>query len=385
MASFELINDFRQLFHSEPAVYQAPGRVNLIGEFTDFNGGFVLPAAIDFCAQAAVARRVDRKLAIYSANYQERVEFDLDNLPAQSSGHWSDYVAGVARILAQRGHALKGANLLLAGDVPQGAGLSSSAAVEVVTGFALLDLAERGIDLRQLALACQATENDFVGARCGIMDQFISCHGEENKALLLDCRSLEYRALPLPADARLVICNTLVKHSIAGGEYNQRRAECEEGVRLLQKHLPAAQSLRDVTPADFERLGPTLPEVIRRRCRHVIYENHRTEQAANALEKNDLAAFGALMAQSHNSLRDDFEVSCAELDLLVELAGRTAGVYGSRMTGGGFGGCSVNLVKAQAVAEFQDTISDGFARVFKYRPEIYICAAANGVGRVIPN
>ncbi len=383
MQHFEQIDAFRRLFGAQPAVYQAPGRVNLIGEFTDFNGGFVLPAAIGFYTRAAIAARDDRKLAVYSANYGEQVEFDLDDLPPQRAGHWSDYVAGVAHILTRRGHALRGANLLLSGDVPQGAGLSSSASVEVVTAFALLGLAGQTIDLRQLALACQEAENEFVGARCGIMDQFISCHGEAHKALLLDCRSLEYRALPLPAGARLVICNTLVKHSHAGGEYNQRRAECEEGATLLQKFLPAAQSLRDVTPEDVDRYGPELPEVIRRRCLHVTSENRRTEQAANALANNDLAAFGALLGQSHESLRDDFAVSCAELDLLVELAGQAAGVYGSRMTGGGFGGCTVNLVKTESVAEFQATVSEGFARTFNYRPEIYVCAAADGVRRII--
>jgi galactokinase len=374
---------FVQLFGESPRIYQAPGRVNLIGEHTDYNDGFVMPAAIGFYTQAAVAPRPDRKLAIYSENYSEQVEFDLDHLPRTGTGHWSDYAIGVVKMLVRSGKELGGANLLVDGNVPLGAGLSSSASIEVAVGYALLDLADPStIDRTQLALLCQQAENDFVGARCGIMDQFIASHGKRGQALLLDCRSLESRQLPLPNDAALAICNTMVKHSIAKGEYNQRRAECEAGVRFLSKHLPQVRALRDVTLEDMEGYEHELPEVIARRCRHVIGENARVLKAAAALERGDLQAFGNLMLESHRSLRDDFEVSCSELDLMVELAGQAEGVYGTRMTGGGFGGCTVALVRAGCVEAFQRTVQEGYERSTGRKPEIYICAAADGVGRI---
>ena len=383
---------FVQLFGGSPRVYQAPGRVNLIGEHTDYNDGFVMPAAIGFYTRVSVAPRHDRKLVIHSENYSEQVEFDLDRLPATRAGHWSDYVVGVVKMLVRSGKQLGGANLLVDGNVPQGAGLSSSASIEVAVGYALLDLADQAsdrtesdpnkIDRTQLALLCQRAENEFVGARCGIMDQFVASHGERARALLLDCRSLEYRLLPLPDDVALAICNTMVKHSIAKGEYNQRRAECESGVRALSKYLPNARALRDVTPEDLETYGHELPDVVRRRCRHVIGENGRVLQAAAALERGDLQAFGKLMLESHRSLRDDFEVSCSELDLMVELAKQAEGVYGTRMTGGGFGGCTIALVHAGCVEAFQRTVHEGYERSTGCKPEIYVCSAADGVGQV---
>jgi galactokinase len=376
---------FVQLFGESPRIYQAPGRVNLIGEHTDYNDGFVMPAAIGFYTRAAVAPRPDRKLAIHSENYSEQVEFDLDHLPATGAGHWSDYVVGVVKMLVRSGNKLGGVNLLVDGTVPLGAGLSSSASIEVAVGYALLDLAESSTITRtQLALLCQRAENEFVGARCGIMDQFVASHGKRGQALLLDCRSLdlEYRQLPSPEVAVLAICNTMVKHSIAKGEYNQRRAECEAGVRALSKYLPQVRALRDVTPEDLERYGHELPEVVVRRCRHVIGENARVLKAAAALERGDLPAFGNLMLESHRSLRDDFAVSCSELDLMVELAEGVEGVYGTRMTGGGFGGCTIALVQAGCVEAFRRTVREGYERSTGRKPEIYICAAADGVGRI---
>jgi galactokinase len=386
-----LLQRFVQRFGGSPRIYQAPGRVNLIGEHTDYNDGFVMPAAIGFYTQASIAPRPDRKLVIHSENYSEQVEFDLDHLPATRAGHWSDYVVGVVKMLVRSGRKLGGANLLVDGNVPQGAGLSSSASIEVAVGYALLDLADHApdhvpdrteIDRTKLALLCQQAENEFVGARCGIMDQFVASHGKRGQALLLDCRSLEYRLLPLPDDVALAICNTMVKHSIAKGEYNQRRAECEAGVRGLSKYLPNARALRDVTPQDLEAYGRELPDAVMRRCRHVIGENARVLQAAAALELGDLQAFGKLMRQSHRSLRDDFAVSCSELDLMVELAEQAEGVYGTRMTGGGFGGCTIALVQAGCVAAFQRTVQEGYERSTGCKPEIYVCSAADGVGQV---
>lgn len=378
----ELGQRFAQIFGASPCIFQAPGRVNLIGEHTDYNDGFVMPAAIGFCTLAAIAPRRDRGLVVRSENFDEQLEFSLDQLPDKGSGHWSDYVIGVAKILAQSGRRLPGVNLLIEGDVPLGAGLSSSASLEVAVGFALLDMAGEAIDLTTLALLCQKAENEFVGARCGVMDQFVSSHGQAGQALLLDCRSLEYRLLPLGDEARLVICNTMVRHRVAGGEYNRRRTECEAGVRFLAAHLPGVRALRDVTASDLAQYGKDLPEAIMRRCRHVVSENAQVLRAATALERGDLKTLGNLMGESHVSLRDDFEVSCSELDLLVELAAQASGVYGARMTGGGFGGCTINLVRTDCVTAFKARVSDGYERSTGRTPEIYVCSAAGGVKRI---
>ena len=379
----ELSTTFQSLCGSEPRIYRAPARVNLIGEHTDYNEGFVMPAAINFSTWVTVTPRDDRVIAVSSENFQETFKFDLDDTTARERGHWSDYVRGVALTLEQAGYRLKGAQLQIRGDVPIGAGLSSSASIEVATGYALLQHSGFAIERIELAKLCQRAEQNFVGMRCGIMDQFVACHGQEGRALLLDCRSLEYELLPLPEDVRLVICNTMVKHQLAGSEYNQRRSECEEGVRHLARALPDVRALRDVSLSDLESHGRELPEAVYRRCRHVISENTRVLQAKTALENRDLSEFGQLMNESHRSLRDDYEVSCAELDLMVELARETHGVYGARMTGGGFGGCTINLVKAQTCADFTDAVAHEYERSTGVAPEVYVCRAAAGVSEVL--
>ncbi|HEY0321774.1 MAG TPA: galactokinase [Pyrinomonadaceae bacterium] len=379
----KLKEKFRSLYGAlDFSVYRAPGRVNLIGEHTDYNLGFVMPAAIDFYTWVAIAPRADLKISIHSENFAETMEFDLDEAMPEARGHWSDYPRGIAVILEQAGYNLRGANLLVRGEVPIGAGLSSSAAIEVATGYALLDMSGATIDRMELAKLCQRAENEFVGMRCGLMDQFISCFGERGRALMLDCRSLEYSRLPLPLDVRLVIANTMVKHELASSEYNARRAECEEGVRLLSLSLPHVYSLRDVTLAELEEHSGELPTVIYKRCHHVVSENERVVEAKGALERVDLTAFGRLMAESHQSLRDDYEVSCTELDVMVELANETEGVYGARMTGGGFGGCTINLVRADGVASFQEKVAAGYEKSTGLKPEIYVCSAAQGVERL---
>ena len=356
--------------------------MNLIGEHTDYNDGFVMPLAIDSSTWVAIAPRVDRRIAIRSENFTETVEFDLDEPNARGSGHWSDYPRGVAVMLERAGHRLRGGNMLIRSDVPIGSGLSSSATIEVATGYALQDNAGAKVDRLELAQVCQRAENEFVGMRCGLMDQFISCFGETGHALMLDCRSLEYKLLPLPEDAKVVVCNTMVKHDLAGSEYNARRAECEAGVRLLAQELSRVRALRDVTAPDLERFRQQIPEVIYRRCHHVVSENARVVEAAAALECEDLNLFGDLMGQSHHSLRSDYEVSCEELDLLVDLANQAEGVYGARMTGGGFGGCTVNLVKAQSVDTFRQDVAGGYMKATGRAPEIYVCAPAQGAERV---
>jgi galactokinase len=362
--------------------FRAPGRVNLIGEHTDYNDGFVMPVAIGFSTFVTISARADRKLSLFSENFSEGVEFDLDEPNPMATGRWADYPRGVAVTLERAGYRLKGANLRIRGDVPIGSGLSSSASIEVATCYALLSSLGLSREPVEIAKLCQRAENEFVGMRCGIMDQFVSCCAAAGKALMLDCRSLEYKLLPLPPDARLIICNTMVKHALQTGEYNTRRAECEAGVRHFAQSLPNVRSLRDVTETDLKRYGDDLSSAIYRRCRHVITENARVVEAAKALEQDDLECFGRLMNESHRSLRDDYEVSCKELDVMVELAQQVKGVYGGRMTGGGFGGCTVNLVDAGNVEEFKRIVGQGYTNATGMVPEIYVSSAAEGAQEV---
>jgi galactokinase len=362
-------------------LFRAPGRVNLIGEHTDYNEGFVMPMAIGSSTWVTSAPRTDRTVSVFAENFSERIEFDLDEQNPRAQGHWSDYVRGVAITLERAGHRLRGAELRIRGEVPIGFGLSSSAAIEVASGYALLTNSGLVVDRKELAQVCQRAENEFVGMRCGIMDQFVSCHGQAGKALLLDCRSLEYKLLPLPA-ALVAVCNTMVKHSLATSEYNVRRKECEAAVHHFAQSRPNVRALRDVTETDLKLFGGDLSEVIYRRSRHVITENARVLAAGTALEKGDVEAFGQLMNSSHRSLRDDYEVSCKELDLMVELAQQVRGVYGARMTGGGFGGSTVNLIAAENVDEFKETVARGYENATGLTPEIYICSAADGVEEI---
>jgi galactokinase len=376
----QLLDDFRARFGAAGSLYRAPGRVNLIGEHTDYNEGFVLPAAIGFYCWVAAVPRNDRKLVVHSETFKETVEAHLDSLSSFGKSHWANYPLGVAWALQSAGKRLRGASLLIHGDVPLGAGLSSSAAIEAAVGFALLRLNDLNVDRTELARLCQKAENDFVGARVGIMDQFAACHGRASHALLLDCRSLEYRPVKLPAGIQLVICNTMVKHEIASGEYNRRRAECEEGVRILRAVLPEIRALRDVTAAQLEKHRLLLMPKVYARCHHVITENVRVQRTVQAFESGDLGLLAPLMRESHGSLRDDYEVSCKELDLMVEIAVAQPGVIGARMTGGGFGGCTVNLVDASSAQTFAEEISRAYEAKTGIHPEVYICEPASGAG-----
>lgn len=376
------VQRFEQLFGVRPQLFRAPGRVNLIGEHTDYNDGFVMPAAIGFYTWVAAAPRNDRKLKVHSEQFSATVEMDLGALAGPPRKHWTDYVRGVAAVLQSAGYDLQGASLLIQGEVPLGAGLSSSAAIEVSAALALT--AVSGIEVPRLVLAklCQRAENEYSGARCGIMDQFISCFGQSDHALMLDCRDLSYKPVPIPQEAKLVICNTMVKHELAGGEYNQRRASCEAGVAFLKQSSLKIRALRDVTLQDLEQNRAALGDGVYRRCRHVISENERVVEAAGTLQAGDLSRFGELMYQSHESLDKDYEVTCEELNIMVGLAREIDGVYGARMTGGGFGGCTVNLVRADAVARFQSTVMTGYRSATGLDPMIYICSAAQGAGPV---
>ena len=363
-------------------MFRAPGRVNLIGEHTDYNNGFVMPAAIDFDVRVACEPNHSGKLAIYSMQESETAWLELAQERPEPRRHWSDYIRGVQLQLSSEGVRLSGANLLIDGHVPMGAGLSSSAALEVGVALALLESTDTYMDGSRLALLCQRAENEFVGARCGIMDQFASANSRAGKAMLLDCRSLQATYASVPSEVAIIICNTMVKHSLATGEYNQRRHDCEDSVRYLQKFLPQVTSLRDVTEDDLRRSGDGLSAIQRRRCKHVIAENARVLQAGYALDEGDLKAFGQLMYASHASLRDDYEVSCPELDLMVKLAEQFPGTYGSRMTGGGFGGCTVNLVEKGVSASFVTRISAAYQAKIGICPDIYVTTAATGAGRI---
>src|ERR1700674_1039684 len=380
--STSIAEQFRAKFGAHPRVYRAPGRVNLIGEHTDYNEGYVMPVALGFYCWVAISPREDQKLVISSDGFSDTAEVELDSPEIHPRKTWSDYPVGVALELKRAGVPLRGANLLIHGEVPMGAGLSSSAAIEVATALALAEQSGHSPDRVQLARLCQKAENEFVGARVGIMDQFISLHGRKHHALLLDCRSLDFELVAIPDCARLVICNTMVKHELASGEYNQRRAECEEAVRRLAKALPGIRSLRDVTLDQLKRHRGTLSEVQYKRALHVITENARVLGAAEALRAEDLERFGKRMAESHSSLRDLYEVSCAELDLMVDQAHRQAGVYGARMTGGGFGGSTINLVKSRFADAFAENMASGYEKEMGIVPQIYICAPAEGAGPI---
>lgn len=369
---------FQELFGAGPRIFRAPGRVNVIGDHTDYNDGFVMPAAIEFYTWIAAAKREDRVLEAYSEHFDEKISLSLDALAGPPQKHWSDFIRGVAAILQNAGYNLTGVNMVIHGEVPLGAGLSSSASLEVVTALALSSLSGIDIPCLELVKLCQKAEQEFVGTRCGIMDQFIAVFGAAGHALMLDCRSLEYQLLPVPRDFRLVVCNSMVRHQLASGEYNRRRADCEEGVELLQPHLPGIRALRDVAVADLEAWKHVLPPTVYRRCRHVVSENQRVLAATKALQSGDTDSFGHLMYRSHASLRDDYQVSCKELDLLVDLASSSSSVFGARMTGGGFGGCTVNLVRTDASDSFTEHISQAYQEVTGIIPEIYVCEPAQG-------
>ncbi len=378
-----LTERFRAACRTNPrGIFRAPGRVNLIGEHTDYNDGFVMPAAIDFYSHVAVGERADRILSVYSEQFQETVQLDMDQLTGPPRKHWSDYIRGVAAGLQDEGYPLTGANLVIDGQVPIGSGLSSSAAIEVATALALPSLGGVTTPLLEVAKLCQRAENAYTGTRCGIMDQFVSCFGRQDHALMLDCRSLKVTYLQLPPDVRLVICNTMVRHELAGGEYNERRASCERVVEVIGKFLPEARALRDLALEDLEHYRSRISELDLRRCRHVITENVRVKDAKAALQSGDLVRLGDLMYLSHDSLDRDYEVTCRELNIMVNLARELEGVYGARMTGGGFGGCTINLVESKMTLEFQTTIAREYEKRTGLSPQIFVCCAAGGASEL---
>ena len=369
-------------FHAEPEIFAAPGRVNLIGEHTDYAEGFVMPAAIDFATLAGISPRSDGKIVIYSENFKDEQWFDASALPAVAYKKWSDYPIGVVVVLAGEGHTIPGFSLSLWGDVPLGSGLSSSASVEVATALAVLSLLGVSYPGPVLARLCQRAENEFVGANCGIMDQFISANGAENHALLIDCRDLSFKLAPIPPHVALVIANTMVKHSVAGGEYTSRRAQVEEACAVIARHRPEVRFLRDANLQDLEKWGCEMSPNALKRGRHVITENLRTVAAAEALIRHDFAELGRLMAEAHVSYSRDFEASCMEADAMVALAQDLPGLIGARLTGGGFGGCTINLVERDHATGFAEALAARYATEIGIVPQIHICHASVGAHHI---
>jgi galactokinase len=368
--------------HHPARVFRAPGRVNLVGEHTDYSGGFCMPAALHFETRIAASPRSDRRLTLRSVEFKETVEIDLDAPLPERRKHWNAYPLGVLWSLRQAGFDSPGAALTITGDVPQGAGLSSSASLEVATATALLGLAGASIPGPQLARICQRAENDFVGAPCGIMDQFISANGRHGSALILDTRALTFELAPIPEHLRLVIANSMVKHSVADGEYSQRRHEVEEAAAAIAAYKPGATELRDATLADLEACQPRMSAAAFKRARHVISDSQRVLDGLALLRAGDIAGFGRLLNQAHESYRDDFEASCAECDLLQQIGRDLPGCYGSRLTGGGFGGCVVNLVEADAAERFIETLRTRYREQAGLHAEIYLCSTADGAGEL---
>ena len=372
---------FTELYRQLPRVFSAPGRVNLIGEHTDYNDGFVLPIAIDRRTFVAGAPRLDARIVVHSQAFAQTLEFDLSQPGQTRRGTWLDFVEGTARALLARGIPILGANLLIESDVPAGAGLSASAALELSVGYALASLGgTTNPDRLTLALAGQSAEHEYVGTQCGIMDQYISALAQQDRALLIDCRSLTFEPVSLQlGNACVLICDTRVKHELSSSAYNERRRQCEAGVLEIARHRPNVRALRDVTVAEFEALAPRLQPLIERRCRHVVNEDQRTLAAARALASGQLLELGRLMSASHASLRDDYEVSCVELDEAVLAVSDTPGVYGSRMTGGGFGGCTVTVLEREAVPRVIRSISERLRTRFKIDPQFFATNACAGV------
>ena len=372
--------EFRALYGDTPQVFSAPGRVNLIGEHTDYNEGFVLPMAIERRTYVAGAPNNTSKVKVRSLTLGESFQFDLERPGPKKRGSWLDYVEGTARGLMDRGLPVVGSDLLIDSNVPTGAGVSASAALELAVGIALAIMGGTAEpDRVKLALAGQAAEHQYVGTMCGIMDQYIASLGHADSALLIDCRTLETKSVPIKlAGVSVLICDTRVKHELSSSEYNLRRAECLRGSNILAKSLPGVRTLRDVSVQDFERLATLLPGVVRSRCRHVVTENARTLAAVDALTAGDLTAMGKLMAKSHISLRDDYQVSCEELDVAVDVASALPGVYGSRMTGGGFGGCTVTLVDNGAIDEVGRAVKEAFSARGWKEPELFASTACEG-------
>jgi galactokinase len=380
----KIVSEFRKLSSAEPRAFRSPGRVNLIGEHTDYNDGFVMPFAIDRDAVTVAALRDDDRVNAVALDLGENFSFRLSEQPVKGRGSWADYVEGVIRTLQEKHGVGRGMEIVFSSTVPIGAGLSSSAAILTSIGFAYLNLAAVNLDREELALSAQTAEHEYAGIRSGIMDHFTAVFGRADHAMLLDCRSRGIEHIPLGKleNASFIVCDSKVEHSLATTEYNQRRAQCELGVKILRRSLGNIDALRDVTIDELRAHRDELPEIVYQRCKHVVTENDRVLAAARALGRGRARQMGELMLESHRSLRFDYEVSCPELDHLVDAAKEIDGVYGSRMTGGGFGGCTVSLVRDDVREVFKKVVADIYSATFGVEPTIYNFEAAAGASEI---
>lgn len=383
MEKTPIVEKFRESFQNEPRVYRSPGRINLIGEHTDYNDGFVLPAAIDKEVIFAVLPNDTDELRLIAYDLDDRFETSLDKLIYSDKG-WPNYLMGVTDQLKKRGHELSGFDCVFGSDIPIGAGLSSSAAIECCMAYALNDIFDLKEDKFDLVKASLKAENDFVGLNCGIMDQFASMFGEEDSVIRLDCRSLDYEYFKfLQIGLKIVLVDTNVEHSLASSEYNTRRQECEAGVEYLKKYDPQLKTLRDVSIDMLEAHKDELDPVIYKRCSYVITENQRLIEGCEDLNRNDLESFGKKMYVTHDGLSNDYEVSCPELDFLVDLTRKDPNILGARMMGGGFGGCTINLVKEEHVDEFISEAENAYTKEFGKAPKVYLTRINGGTSRII--
>lgn len=369
---------FRKIFDAEPMLVKSPGRINIIGEHTDYNGGLVMPAAINKAVYVAISKRDDEQIHLYAESYEEKY---IGNIHEVSKGEkaWANYILGVVHGLLKRSFKLSGFNLYIYGDVPLGAGLSSSAAIECATAFALSELHGLAIPKMDLALIAQKAEHEFAGVNCGIMDQFASVFGQKDYAMMLDCESLEHEYIPLKLEGyKLVLFNTNVKHSLSESAYNKRRAQCEQGVAWVKAHHPEVEYLRDVTPAMLSEYVLSKDEEVYAKCSYVVAEIARVKKAAAALKDARLAELGKLMFETHEGLSKAYEVSCKELDFLVEQVKEVAEVLGARMMGGGFGGCTINIVKDEAIDELTAKLTQLYHEQFGLNLSTYVVETGNG-------
>ncbi|HTM91326.1 MAG TPA: galactokinase [Flavisolibacter sp.] len=374
----KVLRDFKKNFEGEPVVVRSPGRVNIIGEHTDYNNGFVLPAAIDKAIYVAVSPRNDEQIKLYSGEFDKTYDTALSELKPTEEG-WPNYILGVADQLIKRGYAIKGFDLAIDGDVPIGSGLSSSAAVECATAFALNEVFKLNISKKDIVFIGQKAEHTFAGVMVGIMDQFASVFGKKDHVIKLDCQSLDYEYVPLKLEGyKILLLNTNVKHSLASSEYNTRRAQCEQGVAWVKEHHPQVNSLRDVTMEMLHKYVEPKDAVIYRRCKYVVEEKERLLTGCEDLKKGDLAALGKKMFQTHDGLSKEYEVSCKELDFLVDAVRNNPDVVGARMMGGGFGGCTINIVKEEAIDPLVKSLGESYEKNMGKELTAYIAQVEDG-------
>ncbi|MGB2869575.1 MAG: galactokinase [Bacteroidota bacterium] len=371
-------HEFRRLYNDSPLLVRSPGRINLIGEHTDYNMGYVLPAAIDRAVYFAVGPRRDQRCTLHALDMNEQVQFTFEHLEHSNSG-WPNYLMGVVDQLFRAGLSIPGFNCVFAGDIPIGAGLSSSAAIEAGLAFALNKIFALGLDSLSLVKLAQKAENEFVGVKCGIMDMYVNMFGSRNNVLRIDCRTLEHTLYPFDfPQTSIVLLDTGVSHSLASSQYNQRREECFEGVKIIRKRHAGVTHLRDVTMEMVEECKDAMNDPIYRRCKYVVGEDLRVLDSCKALERGDLQAFGTLLSETHVGLRDDFEVSCRELDYLVDLLKGEPHVFGSRMTGGGFGGCTLNIVENEDIERVCNMAAEKYKQKFNIDLKPFVISIGPG-------